>query len=101
MAERRYDFFVMTAEVTYLREDSLKQRRMNTVMVLPKAFVPQAAIDGARQAILNRTRQEHQLQSADIKDFVILGISHLGRGTEAEFNGVEPEKKVSDVKRLS
>lgn len=101
MAERRYDFFVMTAEVTYLREGTLKQRRMNTVMVLPKAFVAQPAIDGARQAILDRTCQEHQLNAVDIKDFVILGISHLGRGTEAEFNGEAPDAKPSAGPRLS
>lgn len=86
MSTQRFDFFMLTAEITYLRDEQPKQRRLNTLIQLPKALVTFKAINNARIALLQRLHDEANIPQEDVKDFVILNISHLGRGTQAEFH---------------
>lgn len=86
MSTQRFDFFLMTAEITFQRGDDIKQRRVNTVLQLPKPVVDYQSIDDARIATFERLQAEGQIEPQMIKDFVILSISHLGRCTPAEFH---------------
>ena len=91
---QRYHFWLFTQQVNYVRDGAAKTYTTNVVAQSEGKNVTQSAIDAARQQTLQRVILDMQVPQEDLRNLVVLNISHLGFMSEQEFNDIpddEPE----------
>jgi len=105
-------FYMVAAMVTYIRNETTqvtsdilsgdeqvvtkeapKQRRVNIIMEMTRKAITESSINNARMAIFQRLAEESNISADEIKDFVFLGISHLGHMAPEDFYDMSGPKK--------
>ncbi len=95
MSKNPQHYFMVTALLTYTREDAQKQRHMNSLLQLPAKKITSTALNNVNRALLQRLWDESQVPVENVLDVAMLGISYLGHMTEQEFHGKEEEASSS------
>ena len=91
---QKYHFWLFTQQVNYVRDEVIKTYTTNVVAQSESRNVSQSCIDAARQQTLQRVLLDMQVPQEDLRNLVVMNISHLGFMSEAEFNDIpdnEPE----------
>lgn len=91
MSKNPHHYFMVTALLTYTREDAQKQRHMNSLLQLPTKKVTSTVLNNINRALLQRLWDESQVPVENVLDVAMLGISYLGHMTEQEFIGKDEE----------
>ena len=80
-------FFMVAALVTYLREETLKQRHLNVLMQSGNLVLTKNDLNEINRSAIARVTTENVVEADAIKDVVILNVSFLGAMPPSEFHG--------------
>ena len=86
MAKRNH-YYIMCATMVYAKDETVKQRQMNTIAHGPSKNFTSVLINNARIALMQRLFEEADIEVTAMRDFIITNVSYLGYMTAAEFEG--------------
>lgn len=89
---QKYHFWLFTQQVSYIREGAAKTYTTNMVAQSEGKNVTQSVIDAARQQTLQRIVLDMQVPQEDLRNLVVIGVSHLGFMSETEFNDISDDE---------
>lgn len=86
-AAGRMHTYLATATISYVRENTNKQRQMNQVVAVEEHRITLPTLDAAKETLLDRLQAEMGVTKNDVKDFVFTNFAYLGHMSEREFTG--------------
>lgn len=82
---RKMHYFMVAAMSTYEREGALKTRHLNVLAAAETQNLTKKDLDSVHRTILQRLTNENGVAPDQLKDTVLISISHLGYMTEKTF----------------
>lgn len=81
-------FFMIAAQVSFIKDNAPRQRYMNIMLELGDPAITKQVLNHAHHTALSRMHNESEVPAEDVKDVVFLNISLLGHMTPTEFHHV-------------
>ena len=87
--------YMATTMVIYKRGDdeTMKSRHMNMVITSNTKSITHPLMNQGRLSILERMKNELNVDPENINDFIFIGFSYLGLMTEEDFQGIDKPAK--------
>lgn len=77
--EEERHYFLAAIKVGYLRKDKPKEKTVNVMLDTPYPFVTQSALQDFTRGACQQVIENINAKPEDLREAVILSISHLGR----------------------
>lgn len=91
-----FRYWLITLEVIYEKDGAIRQRKDNTFLTSAEDNIGLHILNNARFMYLQDFCEATGLKPEDIKNFVFINITNLGRMTDEEFSRVPVFSEESD-----